>query len=169
MNEKKLIIGFIAATILLLGGSVVFVSSSSAPKAIQISQNAKVETPETSFDWGEIKYDGPKATKTFKIKNAGSDSLQLTKVKTSCTCTTAQVVINPSDPNAKRSPIFSMHAAADWLGEVPPGQEADLVVIFDQSFHGPSGVGSIERLISVETNDAKSPKLEFTLKGNVVK
>lgn len=169
MDNKKIIIGLVAVTLVILAGGVMLVGSAPAPKAIQASQNAKAETSETSFDWGEIKYDGPKATKTFKIKNAGSDILQLTKVKTSCTCTTAQIIINPSDPNAKRSPIFSMHAAAGWIGEVTAGQEADLVVIFDQSFHGPSGVGPIERLISVETNDVKSPKLEFTLTGNVVK
>lgn len=169
MNDKKVMVGFIAVTILLLGGSAVLISGSPVPKLIQISQTTKAEISETSFDWGTIEYNGPKATKTFKIKNSGSDILQLTKVKTSCTCTTAQVIINPSDPKAKRSPIFKMHATSDWLGEVPVGQEADLVVIFDQSFHGPSGVGLVERLISVETNDASRPKVEFILKGNVVK
>ncbi|MBI2022070.1 DUF1573 domain-containing protein [Candidatus Daviesbacteria bacterium] len=139
-------------------------SSSSPSKNIAKTQNAKAEASETSFDWGQIDYNGPKATKTFKIKNVGTDTLKLNNIKTSCTCTSAQVIINQ-----KGSPFFSMHSNSSWIGEVQPGKEAELAIRFDQSFHGPSGVGPIERIISVETNDANNPKLEFILKGYVVK
>lgn len=165
MNEKKLFLIFLIGTLLLLGGSVVYLSGFSSGKSvISVSQNVKAEVMENSFDWGEIAYSGPKATKTFKIKNSGTETLKLTNVKTSCTCTTAQVVIE-----GKESPLFSMHATSSWLGDVAPGKEAELKVIFDQQFHGPSGVGLVERIISVETNDANNKLLEFNLKGNVVK
>lgn len=164
MNDKKVIVFLIVFVVLLLGGSVVILNSSSQPKKIEYSQAAKAEALETTFDWGEINYNSPKATKTFKIKNSGSTPLQLNNVKTSCTCTTAQIVINGSE-----SPLFSMHGSSNWLGEVQPGKEAELVVVFDQAFHGPSGVGAIERFITLETNDLSNKKLEFKLKGNVVK
>lgn len=85
-------------------------STNTTPAKVTASQNAKAESSETKFDWGQIDYGGPKATKTLKIKNVGIESLRLTKVKTSCTCTTAQLIID-----AKKSPLFSMHGGSNLL------------------------------------------------------
>ncbi|MBI4036661.1 DUF1573 domain-containing protein [Candidatus Daviesbacteria bacterium] len=165
MNDKKIIISFVVLTFLILGGGVYILNqSATSPAVVNLSQNAKVEVSEKTFDWGEIAYSGPNATKTFTIKNAGTDVLRLTNVKTSCACTTAQVKVGD-----KTSPSFGMHTTSSWIGEVPSGKEAQLTVVFDQDFHGPTGVGPMERLISVETNDLTNPKLEFSLKGVVVK
>lgn len=164
MADKKIIIGLIVLTILILGGGVYFLSSTATSTQVTPSQNVKVEIPERTFDWGNIPYSGGNATKTFTIKNTGTGVLQLSGVKTSCTCTKAQVTID-----GKGSPYFSMHSTSGWVGQVAPGKEAQLLVIFDPAFHGPSGVGSVERLISLETNDIQNPKIEFSLKGVVVK
>lgn len=165
MSDKKLIIGLIVLTILILGGGIFVLSSSATtPAKITASQNAKAEVPAKTFDWGNIPYSGGNATKTFTIKNTGTGVLQLSGVKTSCTCTKAQVTID-----GKGSPYFSMHSTTSWVGEVAPGKEAKLLVIFDPAFHGPTGVGPVERLISMNTNDVQNPTIEFTLKGVVVK
>lgn len=164
MADKKIIIGLIVLTMLILGGGVYFLSSTATSTQVIPSQNVKVEIPERTFDWGNIPYSGGNATKTFTIKNTGTGVLQLSGVKTSCTCTKAQVTID-----GKGSPYFSMHSTTGWVGEVAPGKEAQLLVIFDPAFHGPSGVGPVERLISLETNDIQNPKIEFSLKGVVVK
>lgn len=162
--SKKVLIIFSALTLLLLGGGIYVLSATSSSPKITVSQNAKVTVAEKNFDWGNIPYSGGNATKTFTIKNTGTETLQLNEVKTSCTCTKAQVSIG-----GKTSPYFSMHSTSGWVGEVPAGKEAQLTVIFDPAFHGPSGVGPIERLVSVETNDPANPKIEFSLKGVVVK
>ncbi|MBI2074964.1 MAG: DUF1573 domain-containing protein [Candidatus Levybacteria bacterium] len=164
MSEKKIIIIFVLITILILGGGVFFLSTSSAPAQISSSKNAKVAIDQKTYNWGKIPYSGGNATKTFKIKNTGTDVLKLTNIKTSCVCTKALVVIDGAE-----SPYFSMHSSSSWVGEVKPGKEASLTVIFDPAFHGPSGVGPITRIISVATNDINNPNLEFTLTGNVVK
>ncbi len=164
MNDKKIIIGLVVLTLLILGGGIYVLSIASAPTQITSSQNAKVEVGEKTFDWGNIPINGGNATKTFTIKNAGTGILKLTGVKTSCTCTKAQILID-----GKTSPYFSMHTTSSWVGEVPSGKEARLTVIFDPAFHGPTGVGPMERLISLQTNDAQNPNLEFLLKGVVVK
>lgn len=164
MTDKKIIIGLITFTLFILGGGIYVLSTSSAPVKITSSQNAKISVDQKTFDWGNIPYSGGNATKTFTIKNIGSDTLKLTGVKTSCTCTKAQIVID-----GKSSPYFSMHATSAWVGEVAPGKEAQLTVIFDPAFHGPTGVGPIERVISMQTNDTQNPSLEFSLKGVVVK
>ncbi|MDP3733378.1 MAG: DUF1573 domain-containing protein [Candidatus Daviesbacteria bacterium] len=165
MNNKKIVIIFITITILILGGGIFLLSSTtSAPAKVTTSQNAKILVNEKTFDWGNILYSGGNATKTFTIKNTGTDILKLTNIKTSCTCTKAQISID-----GKTSPYFSMHSTSGWVGEVAPNNEAQLTVIFDPAFHGPTGVGPVERLISLETNDRENSKIEFSLKGVVVK
>ena len=163
MNDKKIIIAGIILTFLLLSGGVLILSNT-IPSQISPSQNAKVVIDQKTYDWGTILYNGGNATKTFVIKSTGTDTLKLSNIKTSCTCTKAQVTIE-----GKSSPDFSMHSTSSWVGEVSPGKEANLTVIFDPTFHGPTGIGPIERLVSVETNDSSNPKLEFSLKGTVVK
>ncbi len=165
MNQKKILIVFIILTVTILGGGIYLLSATStAPQKVAISQNAKVLVDQKTFDWGTIPYSGGNVSKTFTIKNTGTDVLQLTNIKTSCACTYAQLTIN-----GKTSPRFSMHSTSGWVGEVAAGKEAQLTVVFDPAFHGPTGVGSMERLISLQTNDINSPNLEFSLKGNVVK
>ena len=164
MNEKKIITALIIGTLLILGGSLFVLSDSSGKSEITITQNAKAEISEKTFDWGQIQYDGAKASKTFKILNSGSEILKLFNIKTSCTCTSAQLIID-----GQKSPLFAMHGGSSWVGEVAPGKEAELEIVFDQTFHGPSGVGPIERYIDIETNDSNQPKIEFYLKGTVVK
>lgn len=165
MNNKKLVIGFIVFTLLILGGGISLLSfTTSTPAKVTTSQNAKAEVSQKTFDWGNIPYNGGNATKTFTIKNTGTDALKIMNVKTSCTCTKAQLTIE-----GKNSPYFSMHSTSGWIGELAPNKEAQLTVIFDPAFHGPTGVGPVERLISLETNDRENPKIEFSLKGVVVK
>ncbi|MBI4080929.1 MAG: DUF1573 domain-containing protein [Candidatus Levybacteria bacterium] len=178
MNDKKYIFIIGALTLIILFGGVVIVSNSSSTPQISSSQNARLQLPSqsdggqakaetvepTSYDWGNISYSGTKATKTFTIKNTGSDPLKLFNIKTSCHCTKAHVTIDGKD-----SPDFGMSGISSWMGEVPVGKEAKVTAIFDQTFHGPQGIGPITRFVSVETNDRGTPKITFTLTGTVVK
>ncbi len=165
MNEKKLFIIIGIATILILVVGVFFLSSSnSLSSQTTASSKVKAIASETNYDWGKIDYNGPKATKTFVIKNKGSENLKLFNVKTSCHCTKAHISIDGTD-----SPDFGMSGASSWIGEVKPGKEAKLVIIFDQSYHGPEGVGQATRYTSVETNDSSNSKISFTTSGNVVR
>ena len=103
-------------------------------------------------------------TKSFAIKNTGTGILKIFNIKTSCHCTRAYITIEGVD-----SPSFGMSDLSSWVGEVVGGKEAKLTVVFDPAFHGPSGVGPINRFVSVETNDRANTKLTFTLTGVVIK
>lgn len=165
MNEKKIIIGLVLLTTLILIGGVLLLSGGSSTQAtITSSQNAKATIGQKTYDWGQINMKNGNVSKIFAIKNTGTDILKLTKVKTSCHCTKAQVTIN-----GKSSPFFGMNTVSSWIGEVPPGQEAQLEVIFDPAYHGPNGIGPITRYVSVNTNDPNNSTLEFTLTANVTK
>lgn len=166
MSEKKVIIGIILVTFLILAGGIFWASSgnNAAPPPITASQNAKASIDQKTYDWGQINMKDGNVSKTFVIKNIGTDTLKLTKVKTSCHCTKAQVTID-----GNTSPSFGMNTVSPWVGDVAPGGEAQLNIVFDPAFHGPNGIGPITRYISVDTNDSSNSKLEFTLTANVIK
>lgn len=165
MSEKKGIIIGIIATIILLFGGMLFLTKTTATPQISASQNAKTYViGPTSFDWGNIPMYKGNAIKTFTIKNTGTDTLKLFNIKTSCHCTKAYATINGVD-----SQRFGMSDLSAWVGEVLPGKEAKLTVAFDPAYHGPQGVGPINRFVSVETNDKSNSKITFTLTGNVIK
>lgn len=165
MREKYVIILLALVTILILGGGVILISGSSTTSTgIIASAKAKASVLTTEYAWGNIPYGGGYAKKSFIIKNAGTDVLKLTNIKTSCHCTKANITID-----GKESLYFGMSGASSWIGEVAPGKEATLNVVFDPAFHGPQGIGPVQRYISVETNDASNSKLTFTLTGTVIK
>ncbi len=161
MIEKKIAASLIL--IIIFGGVFLFSRNKSSPSENNFL-NIKAEVDQKNFDWGDIPLNGGNVTKIFTIKNVGSDILKISNIKTSCTCTQAQIVID-----GQKSPDFSMHSASAWVGEMAPGKQAQLAIFFDPAFHGPTGVGPIERLVSLETNDPNNSRLEFSLTANVSK
>lgn len=163
MNIKVILI-FVAVIILVGGGGVYLMSRS--PNAAQLEKTEKAQffTDHDKYDWGNIDYGGGDAKHTFEIKNTGEAPLTLANIKTSCTCTTAKVITK-----AGNSPLVKMHEVSDWQGLLEPGEVGKLEVDFDPTFHGPSGTGPIERIISVETSDPNKSYVEFNLRGVVVK
>lgn len=162
MKTDKVLIIVVVVSFLILGGGIFLVSRMEGSPEITASQNAKVQVEETEHDWGEIKLKGGDVKKTFTIKNGGTGNLQLANIKTSCMCTTAQVKIN-----RESSPFFGMHSRSSWIGEVVPGEKAELEVVFDPDYHGPSGIGPVTREIVVETNDPENRIITFNLNADV--
>lgn len=162
--EKKIVILLILSTVAILFGSIIFLNRTTASSQVVASANATASVDTDTYDWGNIPINGGNVSKKFSIKNTGSETLQLTNIKTSCHCTTASVTIA-----GQESPSFGMSGASQWIGEVKPGQEATLNVVFDPLFHGPQGTGPINRYISVETNDRQNSKITFSLTGVVIK
>lgn len=163
-EKKVLIISAILTVLLLVGGVVLVAGNSGGPAKAGISQNAKISLDHKTYEWGQIPYQGENVTHGFIIKNGGTDVLKLMNVKTSCHCTKAQISIN-----GNTSPYFGMSGVSSWVGEIAPGREGKLTVVFDPAYHGLSGIGPVNRLVSIETNDAQDPKIEFSLTGTVVK
>ncbi len=163
MNLKVILI-FLGAIILIGAGGIYLMSRS--PNAAQLEKTEKSQffTDHTNFDWGSIDYGGGDAKHTFEIKNTGEAPISLANVKTSCMCTTAKIITKNGT-----SPVFRMHEVSSWKGVLEPGETGKLEVDFDPTFHEPTGVGPMERIISVETSDPNKSNVEFNLKGVVVK
>ncbi|MBI4037038.1 DUF1573 domain-containing protein [Candidatus Daviesbacteria bacterium] len=168
--DKKIIIAAVVITLLVLGGAVVLLgksSSTSTKASLEKIAGAKVEAKETSFDFKDVPYSGGNVEHAFPIKNSGDKDLKIANLVTSCMCT--KVYMKTSK---EKSPEFGMkghEAASNWTGTLTPGEEGQVVAVFDPTAHGPQGVGPISRLVSFETNDPDHPYMEFGFSGTVIK
>ena len=158
MDEKSIILGIVGATILIIGGGAWLSSGSDKAPKMAGDGDVVVRVEESTHDWGEIPIDGGKVEKNFDIKNDGSGTLELFNVSTSCMCTIAQLVMGD-----RKSPEFGMHGKSSYVLKVPGGETAQVKVVYDPAFHGPSGVGPIDRRVKVETNDPDKQELSFAL------
>ena len=143
MKSKTLFLFFLAFIII---GLAIYGYFKAIPGLENHVENLpKIEiTPET-FDFGEIEY-SQVVEYTFKVKNTGSEVLEIKKVSTSCACTNAKI--------SKE--------------KINPGEIAELLVTYNTgAMSGPHGKGEQERIIYVKTNDPINPQVEAMIYANV--
>lgn len=163
----KFIISIIAVSlIVVIAGSAIMSGNTGTDSRskIEVNENTKIVLDKTSHDWGTIGLNDGNVEHVFEVKNEGTEELTLSNIVTSCMCTTAQLILND-----QQSPVFGMHTKSDYQLNVPAGETALLKIVFDPAFHGPSGVGPINRQITVDTNNPDKSKLQFTLTAMVTK
>ncbi|MCB1050043.1 MAG: DUF1573 domain-containing protein [Acidobacteria bacterium] len=101
----------------------------------------KLVAPQPNFAFGQM-LKGEKGEHPFLIQNQGDAALVLKNIRTSCGCTTVGV-------ETKR---------------LAPGESFELVVTFDsQSFHG-----SVEKRVTVESNDPQNPTLVLIFSAQII-
>ncbi|MBI2097600.1 MAG: DUF1573 domain-containing protein [Candidatus Vogelbacteria bacterium] len=162
MNSKTLF--SLIVIILVLVGLTAWSRQSAPSNNSQNSKQGKAElaAAETSFDFGAIKINGGLVSHGFAVRNSGAAPLAIKKIYTSCMCTTAVW----TGPDGQTAGPFGMpgHGSIPTINEIlAPDQEATVAVTFDPAAHGPSGIGRVERLIYLETDDAEPLILKFTV------
>jgi hypothetical protein len=163
MFKDKFILFVVVFTVLLLAIGALLLSRASEGLVIEPTESVKVSVDNTFYDWGEIGIKNGSVLASFNIKNEGESVLKLYGVTTSCACTNATLKLGE-----KASPEFGMHTKSNYVMEVPVGETAELKVVFDPAFHGPNGIGKIDRVVKVSTNDINKPKLNFNTSALVV-
>ncbi len=101
--------------------------------------NGQISFDEEVFDFGQVK-DGESVEHVFTFKNTGSEPVIVSRVSTSCGCTTPEYTATP----------------------VAPDKEGQIKVVFDS--HGQSG--KQQKIITVVSN-AKNNIQTIQLKGEV--
>lgn len=99
-----------------------------------------IEAMEPVYDFG-TEWIGPQLQHTFKIKNAGDKTLEITRVKPSCGCT----------------------VAGNYPRKIEPGETGD----FPFSIASTKLRGRFQKSITVSSNDPVTPDLRLALKGEV--
>ena len=108
-------------------------------------KNSKGKHPEIKFKYEtlerkNIKYNGDQLF-LFPFKNKGNDTLLISNVQSSCGCVVGS---GPREP-------------------IPPGGKNVIKVKYDTK-----RVGSINKTVTVTTNDRLNPTVVLSIKGNVL-
>lgn len=117
-----------------------------------------------SYDFGTISMAKGEVVYEFKIKNTSAEEIKIGKIYTSCMCTAAQFIKG----DIQKGPFgMTGHGYIPPVNEViKPDEEAVVKVIFDPAAHGPAGVGSIKRLVYIESDGSMIGELEIS--ANVI-
>ena len=115
-----------------------------------------------SYDFGKLSKKSVSAKHSFTVKNAGTAPLLITKMRVSCSCTTANLILD-----TKAGPVMS-NKNPKLTGSVAlqPGQAAQLEVIFDLASPAMS-MGTVHRTITLITNDSMYPETTIGVKATV--
>lgn len=150
----------------IIVGLVIFALVTYLPKGNQSANQGvpKIEISPQEYDAGTVSMAAGKVQYTYEIKNKGEGDLKISRIWTSCMCTTARLKVGD-----KESPEFDMHSnPAFWSQKIAPGQTGYLEVNFDQAFHGLQGLGENIRAVYISSNDPQNKQVEVRLITNVI-
>lgn len=104
------------------------------------------------YDFGDVIQKKGKVFTNFTLKNEGESDLVIDRLETSCGCTFASIVFK-----GEEGPLFGMDGhgnenPTDWKIVIPPGEQAQLKVMYDPSVHKDFR-GPATREIFVFSND----------------
>lgn len=105
------------------------------------SSEAKVEVPESTFNFGKMER-GSTLSHAFKILNVGGRPLQLEVTSTTCKCTVGDLEKN----------------------EIPPNGETDVLL----EWTAKTTAGPFRHGASLWSSDPKNTRIELTVEGDVV-
>jgi len=141
------------------------------------SLNTTLGTPRFQVDTeeielGEIAVQGDYPA-DFMITNAGDAPLEISKVRTSCMCTDAVVIIDGEESPEINMDMYmpNMHTRAqymeykNWTGSIAPGESATVRVIYKP--HRMPVQGSVARNVKFNTNDPNNPTVELGIHAMV--
>lgn len=162
MEKNKIIIGVIILILAVVGLFWIAASSRSqnnAEKPLTKSSGILTVLESNNYDFGTISMAAGKVNYIFKIKNTGSEAVNIGKMYTSCMCTTATLM-----KGSEKFGPYGMpgHGLVPKINQkVDPNEEVSVEVIFDPAAHGPAGIGRIERIITLENNAGLPIELLF--------
>lgn len=164
LSANRMLYALIVISIIAIGFGVYRSQQKAAnpvPQAQAVqpaAQPGALVSARPNYDFGTISMKAGDVSTTYRIKNEGTAPLALDKIYTSCMCTTATLIT----ANGRKQGPFGMPGHGPLkpaTGQLAPGETALLEVVFDPAAHGPSGIGRIERVVTVETKGAQPLEL----------
>lgn len=145
-NIQKYLPGFIIVLILFL--VLVLISQNPSNKNSEISEAGAM-----MFNFGDISMGNGKVSHRFELVNDGAKPIAISKIYTSCMCTSAMIITDGGQEGPFGMPGHGFMPRVNTI--LAPSEKAIVEVVFDPAAHGPAGVGKIERSIYVETDDSE--------------
>lgn len=125
--------------------------------------SGQLSASETSFDFGAVSMANGLTKKEITLR-AGNEPAAISRIQSSCMCTTALL-----KKGGRTFGPFGMpgHGIVPSINEtLAAGEEAVLEITFDPNAHGPAGVGRIERVVTVEQGSEQQP-IQINFSANV--
>ncbi len=163
-TDAKVILITIVSSVAILAGAVLLVGRNS-PSQAKVLGTSSMQIDQTSADLGNMKVSDERSA-TFTVTNTSNSILRLYNVSTSCDCTFATIDINGVKTGEFNMTMHMSTNLKNWIGEVKPGDKATLTAIYRPKVMPVSG--PITRSVFFSTNDPANPKVEITLKANVI-
>ncbi len=170
-KQFKILIG--SALGILVFGGVLFYAQPKPQESIHDNMDPassemslKLSIDPVNYDFGTISMKNNEVTKTFAIKNSQDQAILISDIYTSCMCTVARIKLG-----ADQYGPFGMLGGHGGSGNtklgrtIEAGQEASLDVTFDPNAHGPSGIGIIERTVTIKSSTGELATMN--IKANV--
>ncbi len=158
--NKNAIIGILFGTIVIIGGLIWLGRPTEQSNHSQANiAESLLKSSESIFDFGTISMANGNVSHEFKITNDSAQPVNISKIYTSCMCTSANFKLGD-----KKYGPFGMEGMGGVTSAnitLSPGGSGTIEAIYDPNAHGPAGVGSIDRLIYVEDKNGGQVKLEI--------
>ena len=121
-----------------------YIGTVSGNKKEQTAEGPRAVLDRAFHDFGIIPQYGGAVTTAFTVRNAGTATLEIGTITTSCSCTSASI------------------SSASIL----PGKSAELSVRFDPNFHG-EPLDVFKRTVFIPTNDPAKPEVEAVIQVDI--
>lgn len=164
-KSKPYLWGSLVILVLIVGFKVL---SSSATEVAPVI-NGELTISESSWDLGDVRMADGMNTKSISLTNETSSPITLTKMETSCMCTTAQIVHADGSKSGLKGMPGHGGGSANLSETIQAGETATLLINFDPNAHGPEAIGPITRNVMMMTNSQAQPEIQLTFSGNVIK
>ena len=164
-NTHWTLYSLIAITVIAIGFGVYrsqqSAATTQAPRQEPPAQAGSLVSLKPSVDLGTISMAAGNVSFRYLIKNTGAAPLTINRIFTSCMCTSAMLVTG-----TQRKGPFGMpgHGPSTAVrAPLAPGELATVEVVFDPAAHGPSGLGRIERSVTVQSAEAAPLELRMVV------
>src|SRR3972149_10005872 len=148
MSSKLVVTIVVFSVVMLVFIYFITAGQKPDPSVVQFSaqdvDRPKAEPTQLFANLGEIKVTDVKQ-QDFILKNAGTKSLQILGVSSSCGCTTGQIIYKDNE-----SKIYSMHAQGEYVTDIAPGDTAIIRLVYRPATMPVYGL--VEREVYVTTN-----------------
>ncbi len=158
MKNTQIIISGLVFAVALLGAAWLALT----PRITKTSGTSiALAAVEKSYDFGTISMAKGKVSHIFRLKNEGAASVHITKIYTSCMCTTATLRTAAGESGPFGMSGMSGVPLSPVNATIAPGEEATLFVEFNPAAHGPAGTGLLRRIVYVETEGQQPLEVSF--------
>lgn len=173
MKNKQLTLWVAGGIGILALTGVIFAANNDNSEMEQVTSGTpSFQVDSEMIELGEIAVDGDYPA-DFTVTNTGDAPLEISKVKTSCMCTFAEVMIGDETSPSINMDMYmeGIHtyeeyiAAKKWTGTIPPGESATVRVIYKP--HMMPVQGSVARNVKFATNDPNNKSVELGIHATV--